>query len=364
MNYHFSGEDDITSPSLVYYENIIEENINKVIAQAGSVERLWPHMKSHKMAGLLRMQIERGITRFKCATIAEAEVCAIAGCAHVLVAYPLVGPNIGRFVKLREKYADTAFWAIGDNIEQLELLGEAVRASQKTPVDTLIDVNIGMNRTGVLPAKLEEFYLKAIKIEGLGVEGFHYYDGHMGISNIVERRAAVSSASGDFWEIKEKLEKQGHEIPVLVMGGSPSFPCHLQTAGVYLSPGTLFINDDDYSTKFTDLDYTPGAAILSRVVSHPSPGFFTLDTGHKAISTDKSYRGVIADLPDAKPVSQSEEHWVWETKGSLPPIGKVVYIIPAHICPTSALYHEALLVKNGKPAGYWEVCARNRKITV
>jgi D-serine deaminase-like pyridoxal phosphate-dependent protein len=149
------------------------------------------------------------------------------------------------------------------------------------------------------------------------------------------------------------------------MGGTPTFSCHRETEGVFLSPGTFFVQDYGHSSKYSDLDFTPGAAILSRVVSRPKDGFFTLDTGSKAIATDPADRGVIADLPDAKPVFQSEEHWVWNLEGrEPPPIGKVLYILPTHICPTSALYPGVVVVKNGKQTDYWEVGARNRKISV
>jgi len=365
-NYHFHGEEVIDSPSLVYYQDIIEENIKKSVDLAGSADRLWPHIKTHKMSALLKIQIGQGIVRFKCATIAEAELCAMAGVADALMAYPLVGPNIARFVKLREKYAGTNFWAIGDSLQQLGLLGKAVAASAvKTAVSVLIDVNLGMNRTGVLPEKLEQFYLDAIKIEGLSIKGFHCYDGHLGIRDISERKAAVSSASEKFWEVKNSLEKKGHDIPVLIMGGTPTFACHRETEGVYLSPGTFFVNDYGYSSKFPDLDFTPGAAILSRVISHPAAGLFTIDCGHKAISADQSDRGTIVEFPQAKPVLQSEEHWVWKLEsGSLPPIGTVLYIIPSHICPTTSLYPGVIVVKNGKQADYWEVGGRNRKITI
>ena len=366
MDYHFTGEEEVDSPSLVYYLDAIEENIKKAIEIAGGPERLWPHIKTHKTAGLLKLQIDRGIGRFKCATIAEAELCARAGAPNVLIAYPLIGPKIGRLVKLREKYSGTVFWVIGDNLEQLGLLGKAVNASQnKNPLNSLVDVNLGMNRTGVLPEKLEEFYLKAIKIEGLSIKGFHCYDGHLGIEDPKKRKIAVSSATEKFWNVKKSLEKHGHEVPVLVMGGTPTFPCHRETAGVYLSPGTIFVHDHEYASKFPDLDFAPGAAILSRVISHPGEGLFTLDTGYKAISSDKIDRGIIAGLPEAKAIAQSEEHWVWKLeKGELPPIGTILYIIPAHVCPCAALYPGILVVKHGKQVDYWDVDARNRKITV
>jgi len=373
MNYHFSGEEEIDSPSLVYYEDVIEDNLYKAITLAGSAERLWPHMKTHKTSALLKMQIKRGISRFKCATIAEAELCAVSGGSHALVAYPLVGPAIARFIKLREKFPATTFWAIGDNLKQLELLGKAAISKNQNPIDTLIDVNLGMNRTGVLPLKLEAFYLDAVKIEGLSIKGFHCYDGHLNIKDLNERREAAASASEEFWKIKGSLEKKGFEIPVVIMGGTPTFSCHRETANVFLSPGTFFVQDYGYSSKYQDLAFTPGAAILSRVVSHPCAGsssgsvagLFTIDTGSKAIATDPADRGVIADLPEAKPVFQSEEHWVWTLEGKEPPpIGTILYVLPTHICPTSALYPGVVVVKNGKRSGYWEVAARNRKISV
>ena len=119
MNYHFNGEENLDSPSLVYYQDVIEENINKATGIAGGAQRLWPHIKTHKSAPLLRMQIERGIKRFKCATIAEAELAAMAGAEHVLIAYPLVGPAIGRFAKLIEKYTLTVDW---QEIRDMQLL--------------------------------------------------------------------------------------------------------------------------------------------------------------------------------------------------------------------------------------------------
>ena len=102
--------DTIISPSLIYYEEIIRENIKKAIRTAGSPERLWPHVKSHKSKDMVRMQMEYGITKFKTATVAEAEMAAEAGAEKVILAYPLIGPNMERFVKLAKAYPDTVFY--------------------------------------------------------------------------------------------------------------------------------------------------------------------------------------------------------------------------------------------------------------
>ena len=146
--YLLKHTDEIITPCLIYYKDIIEQNIKEMISVAGNANRLWPHVKSHKMKKLVELQIKMGITRFKCATIAEAQMVAESGASDALVAYPLVGPNIDRFLELVKTYAGTRFWAIGDDLEQVSLLNSAA-GSQETIVNFLADVNMGTNRTGI-----------------------------------------------------------------------------------------------------------------------------------------------------------------------------------------------------------------------
>jgi D-serine deaminase-like pyridoxal phosphate-dependent protein len=363
FDYHFEGEENLDSPALVYYEDLIEENIKKAVDMAGSAERMWPHVKTYKTVAMLRLLQARGITRFKSATIAEAEMCARCGASDILVSYPLVGPAIDRFIQLQRRYAASTFWAIGDNLGQLSLLGEAASAAGFN-IPLLIDVNSGMNRTGVDFEGLEDFCLKTGAIPGLALKGFHCYDGHMGISDIAEREKAVDEEMAKLISVRNELYAKGLELPVIVMGGTPTFPLHARNKGFFLSPGTIFVNDHGYDAKFKDLRFTPGAAILTRVISRPKPDLFTLDLGSKAISTDNEVRGVITELSEAKPVKQSEEHYVFSMEGSCPPIGTVLYVIPTHICPTTALYPGVYVVRDRKLVNYWEIDARDRKITV
>ena len=71
--YDFIGAEKISSPALIFYQEKIERNIEKAVHMAGGANKLWPHVKTHKSPEILRMQVEAGITKFKCATIAEAE---------------------------------------------------------------------------------------------------------------------------------------------------------------------------------------------------------------------------------------------------------------------------------------------------
>ena len=360
---------DLISPALVYYKDIILDNTKRIIEMAGGPALLWPHVKSHKSDEMIRMQIGLGITRFKCATIAEAEMTAGAGASHIILAYPLIGPNISRYLELTKAYPKTVFYAIGDDFDQLSILaGE----SQKMGIslNTLIDVDMGMFRTGVPLDLLESFYESSSALKGITVKGMHCYDGHCKDRDYGLRKAMVEENDRKVLLVKESLQKKGLECGIMVMGGTPSFPCRAGKAGFYLSPGTLFIGDWMCYSNLPELSFTPGAALFTRVVSHcgfkSGANTFTVDLGCKGIATDAAGdRGVIAGLEQAKALFQSEEHWVFSLPENmaLPAIGSACYVIPTHICPTSALYPEILVSQGGKITGRWLVNARNRKIT-
>lgn len=365
--YQFQESVETITPALIYYQDIIEENIKKTIAIAGSAERLWPHVKTHKMAEMIHLQMEMGITRFKCATIAEAEMAAACGAGDVMIAYPLVGPNISRFLWLQKAFPSIRFYAMGDDQKQLALLSEASLSFGVT-TRTFLDVNMGMDRTGVPLNLLEEFYLDCLQLNGLHLEGLHCYDGHRTEADFQERKQASMAAAEQIRMIRASLSQQGVPCDTLIMGGTSSFSCYLELEGAYFSPGTLFVNDYGYTKKFPDMVFTPGAAVLTRVISCPLKGHFTLDLGYKGIASDpEGSRGVIAGMEHVQELFQSEEHWAFCMESGYedqcPQVGDEFYVVPTHICPTSALYPSVIVVKDGKAEATWQVTARNRKIT-
>lgn len=363
--YRLKEEDSIISPALIYYIDYLNNNTDKAIEIAGGPHRLWPHVKSHKMKEVVYLQLNKGIKRFKCATVAEAEMVASCNAPHVLIAYPLIGPNINRFIELKKRYTKTTFWAIGDDLHQIELLNDALKKSNLT-TNLLIDVNLEMNRTGVPFYNLETLTNGVIEHKAIKLKGYHCYDGHLGITNIDERQKRVEKELDEMKDILDNIDYFKDFDPIFIMGGTPTFPCHARHENVYLSPGTIFINDDGYSNKLPDLNFPPAAAILTRVVSRPDKNIFTLDLGTKGIASDPvDTRGRIIGYPNAIPIIHSEEHWVFEMDESeIPEIGTIVYVIPTHICPTSALYPNVLVAENGNLVNTWTVDARNRKINI
>ncbi len=168
---------------------------------------------------------------------------------------------------------------------------------------------------------------------------------------------------------RDDLEKAGHPVPRLVAGGTGSFPIFAQKddPALELSPGTCVFHDAGYGGNFPDLNFTPAAVLLTRVVSRPTPNRVTLDLGYKAVASDPpaGKRVIFPELPDAQQVLQNEEHLVLETEQASRFVpGDELLAIPRHVCPTSAMHKEAYLIENGQVAATLPIIARDRKLTV
>lgn len=366
--YRLKDPGPVISPALIYYKDIIEENIRSTIEVAGGANRLWPHVKSHKSADMVRLLMDAGVRRFKCATIAEGEMAGACGAEHAIISYPLVGPNIGRFVELVLAFPQTEFYAIGDDEEQLRMLSDAA-GHAGIRVNFLMDVNDGLNRTGIATAEAGALYRKAAGMPGLRVRGMHVYDGQRHEGSLEDRQRLVDGDVEAVYTLREQLNAEGLDCGIMVMGGTPSFPCHAKREGVFLSPGTCLIQDYGYFSSFPDLPFEIGAMLLTRVISHPAYGIFTVDLGYKGVAADPDQpRAVIVGFEDAETVMQNEEHWVLRMpegrEDERPAIGEALYAAPKHICPTSALYPSILVAKDGEIEAEWPVTARNRRISI
>ncbi len=361
--FDFEGKEQISTPALVVYPQRISSNIYKVLEIAGNAEKLMPHVKTHKMTAVVEMQLKAGITKFKCATIAEAEMCAQAGAEKVLLAYPLNLANAHRFFRLTQKYPDTDFLALVDSLIAAEQLNNIFQENDAV-AEVLIDVNVGMNRTGILANAVPSLCKAMIPLNSLSFRGLHAYDGHIHDSDRSLRFQKAQKAIEPVINLRNKLEKESGQKLMLVAGGSGTFPFYAQLNDVLCSPGTPFFWDAGYSQLFPDLDFDIAALLLPSIVSQPTENTYCLDLGYKAVAAENPLpRVVFPELPDAEVLFQSEEHLVIKSDAPLE-IGKTIFASPIHICPSVALYDEAYTIENGKVSGSWEVIARKRKITV
>ena len=63
--YKVSNEDQIDTPTLLVYWERMNDNIKKVIEIAGSVDRLRPHVKTHKLPEVIQLHKKYGFKKLK-----------------------------------------------------------------------------------------------------------------------------------------------------------------------------------------------------------------------------------------------------------------------------------------------------------
>lgn len=361
--YKIRNESDVDSPALLVFPERIKQNITLLKSMIDDPKRLRPHVKTHKTKELTRLQLEAGITRFKCATIAEAAMLGECEAPDVLLAYPLYGPKIARFLSLKKKFPKTNFSVIVDNPEAVDALAEAAVQAGMV-VDVYMDLNIGMGRTGIKPgAGAVALYQHCGQLEGLAIQGFHAYDGHVHERDIEKRKVICAQNFQVVEQLAQQVQKVGFPKPRIVIGGSPSFPVYATYPDVECSPGTFILWDKGYADGLPDQPFFPAAVLLTRIVSMPEVNRLCVDMGHKAVAAENPLdrRVYFLNAPDLTPVSQSEEHLVLETPpGHSWKVGDVLYGLPYHVCPTVALYDRVIVVEKHIAAKYWEVVARRR----
>ena len=362
-----NGENVLT-PALVVYPEIVAANIACTLKLLGGDANRWrAHIKTAKLDYTLRLLIDRGIRNFKCATTLELLHVCQNGAEDVLLAYPLVGANARRVVEISQQFPQVRISVLVESPEQLPQW-------RGNDIGVFLDINPGMNRTGIELNALEKLVevIRAIADAGLQFRGLHFYDGQFGSVDEPERTLATHTGYDQLLKAVEELRRQGINVAEVITAGTPTFPCSLSYKGFQnasfvhrVSPGTIVYND---ATSLAQLPvafgYAPAALVLSRVVSRPHPGIVTCDAGHKAVSADAGVpTGVVLGHPELSPLTPSEEHLPLGVKeGALSPqIGDILYLLPRHICPTVNNFDAALIVRHGEIEAVERVSARGHE---
>ena len=364
--YTISNVEEVLTPSIAVYPDRIEENIRRMVSMAGGPARLRPHIKTHKIPETLRLQLQQGITKFKCATIAEAEMAAVAGAKDILLAYQPVGPNIARLVQLRHHFPEVRFSTIADDIPTIRQLGSAFEKGPQ-PLPVYMDIDCGMGRSGVAPGDEGfEVYQEITTRKGLEAAGFHAYDGHIHEREVKIRERVCRDAFLPIGKLKRDIETAGMKVPVTVAGGTPTFPFHAHYPDRECSPGTSVLWDYGYQEHFPDLEFLIAAVVITRVVSKPRHNLLCLDLGHKAVASESpAPRVIFPAVPEGKPVLHNEEHLLLETRQAPNfEVGQPLYGFPIHICPTVALHDFVVVVRNSAARELWTVAARTRLLSI
>ncbi|WP_142683771.1 D-TA family PLP-dependent enzyme [Chitinophaga polysaccharea] len=364
--YRLTNIAQVDSPAIVIYEDRIKENISLLKTMIDDVQRLRIHVKTSKIAEVVQLIMEAGITKFKFATIAEGEMLGMINAKDALMAYQPVGPKIVRLLELVQKYPQTAFSCVTDNVDAA-LAISTVFSAQGRRLPVYLDLNVGMNRTGIKPGREAlELYKYLDTLPGVVPVGLHAYDGHLHDTDMDIRRERCDAAYAPVAELAESIVNNGFPQPEIVAGGTPTFPVHAARKGVTCSPGTFVFWDAGYAAHLPEQAFKWAALVISRVISVIDDEHICIDLGHKSVAAENPQPRVqFLNAPEAIPVSQSEEHLVLKVENAaLYPVGTVFYGVPKHICPTVALYEKAYVAAHNAVMANWRVIARDRQIII
>jgi D-serine deaminase-like pyridoxal phosphate-dependent protein len=366
--------DQLITPALVIDLDAVQANLAATIARVGGPERWRPHLKTSKQAVIIELMLDAGLRRFKVATCDELELLlATAGsrAVDVLFAYPAQQASLNAVLALARAHADARVQVLGDSPAHLEALATWARTlGRDTPLPVMLDVDLGMHRTGSSPDRWRE--LESMP-SPLVLAGLHGYDGHLswaqreqalhGYDALIELATALGSGL--------RVEPSAIE---LVTSGTHSYAHALDHAGLRagpwhhcVSPGTIVLSDLRSHHAERDIGLRQAAFVATRVIS-AGLDRVTLDAGSKAIAPDVTApSSAVLDHPELDPQQASEEHLPCRVTNhsangaTSPEFGRLLWLIPEHVCTTVNLYREAIWIRGGRYAGVGPVGASGHR---
>jgi D-serine deaminase-like pyridoxal phosphate-dependent protein len=362
--YEISNASSIASPTVLLYPERIQHNLQRMIELTGDVNRLRPHVKTHKSPRIAAEQLRLGAIGMTCATLREAEVMAEV-CDDILVAYPPVGA--ARLERLARLPLDVRVTVAADDAQALDALNVAARLGQRQ-FDVLVEADLGMHRVGVSsPERAVAIAQHIDRASALNFAGMLFYPGH--IREVVsEQGAALAQLGADIGRYVTALEAAGLP-PRIVSGGSTPAAWRMhEVPGVNeVRPGTYVYNDRT-TAMIGACDWDDCAlTVLATVVSVAVKGQAVIDAGTKALGREPLRAegdgyGALLDHPEVVVSRMSEEHGILDLSKTTwrPRLGDQVRVVPNHVCIVVHLFDEIIGVRGHAVETRWPVEARGR----
>lgn len=353
--------DDLDTPALLLDLDAFDRNARTMSERIRGAGKQWrPHAKAFKSPAIAHALLRAGAFGVTVAKVSEAEVMAAGGITDILIAHLVVGPRKAARLAALQRQADVK--ATVDHAEQVPALAAAARAAGTT-VGLLVDVNLGMDRTGVgSVAEAVTLARRVADTPGLRLDGVMGYEGHtLMIPDPVEKLQAIEAAIGRLNEAAAAVRAAGLPCPIVSAGGTGSYqytadldgPTELQSGG-----GVFACR---YYTEVCQVrGHVPSVAVRATVVSRPAPDRAILDAGKKSMS-DHRTPPVLADYPDSPIVGLSAEHAavrVAPDDDSRLPIGQAVAVVPGYSDLTFVLHDRVLGHRRGRVESCWALWGR------
>ena len=345
--------EDVETPAVLVDLDVVEANILRAQRQFDALGKGFrPHIKTHKIPYLARLQMQAGAIGIACQKISEAEVFAAEDLDDILLCFNLLSPDkIARARCLAERGQLTV---VADNAEVVLRLSAGM-AGATVPLRVLVECDTGMGRCGVQsPAEARDLARLIGDTKGLRFGGLMTYPK----PNDEARVEAFLAEARDMC-----LPDLGL-CEMISGGGTPS----LAMAGLTPSiteyrAGTYIYNDRSLIARGACAVTDCALTVLTTVVSRPTADRGVLDAGSKSLTSDLlglTGYGLIPACPGAEIIGLSEEHGHLDLRlcGARPKIGEKLQVIPNHACPVSNLVDRVVFHRGGEVIRFEDVAAR------
>ena len=356
---------EVDTPAVLIDLDILERNLRRAQDYCSSHEiQFRPHMKTHKLPPIGRMQVGMGAVGLTCAKLGEAEVMAAAGVEDLLIAYPIWGE--AKLKRLTDLAGQCRMTVVFDSPEVAEGISRAARDAGHE-IGALIEIDTGMGRCGIAPGpELIALCRKVTDLPGLRFRGLMTYQGF--VAGPAAQREAEMREEGDRLRgVLDDLRAHGIKCEVISGGTSPSlFLAHFAKPINENRSGTYVFNDRNMVSSGAATWADCAMRIAVTVVSNAVPNQIILDGGSKTFSSDRCAAwegfGRIVEDPDLLFLKMNEEHGYVRRNSSTKkhPIGERLHVIPNHVCTAMNMHDEVWAHRSGEVVDCWRIEARGK----
>jgi D-serine deaminase-like pyridoxal phosphate-dependent protein len=353
---------ELDTPALCVDLDALESNIARVADVCRQHGVAWrPHAKSHKSPDIARRLMEAGAIGLTCAKLGEAEVFAAAGISDLLVANLIAGTRkVERLVELRRK-ADPIICL--DHVDQAEPISRAMQ-SAGLRVRAILEIDIGMQRAGVVPGKAAvELAKRVAELPGIEFAGVMGYEGHLLlIEDQGEKAARICAALAQLVESAERIRAAGLACPIVSCGGTGSLPFAARQPGITeVQAGGVIFMDAFYRHKCQLEGYQYALSILTTVVSRPAADRAIIDAGRKTMNIELTMP-IVMDREGIEVERVSAEHGILKLAPAAHDlkIGDKLEFIPGYGDFTTVLHNQFYVLHDGKLVDIWPLTARGK----
>ena len=352
--------DDLDTPSLIVDMDIFERNLHRMAnftRECGV--NLRPHVKTHKVPEIAKIQMEAGAKGVCLQKLSEAEVFATHGISDIFITNEVVGKQ--KYPRLARLADQIDLRLAIDNYENAVEISKAC-SDVGTELKVFVDVDCGMHRCGVLPIEAGELADKISRLKNLVFYGIMSYDGHTGSGKTKQDRENLAKEAMDQVAIAQKeVRKFGHEIKVTSVGSSVSTYSDAKRPEINeVQPGMYLFNAINLVEEEVATLDDCALTVLSTIMSKPTDDRAIMDAGSKAFHFDHCAYPWLVGLEGAEIYGFSEEHANVRLNGASRSlkVGDRVQAIPQHCCTCINQHDEMVALRKGKVENVWKIAAR------